>query len=243
MKQMKSLKISMYVCLALSFGCTGTQDILGKIPGAQKDSAKGGLTNETVIRGLKEALTIGTEKATQLAGRPNGFYQNPRIYIPWPAEAQEMKDRLIKMGFSDKVDQFEKSLNQAAEDAATSAVPIFTAAIADMSIADGFAILKGNDTSATHYLRRSTYTQLHDKFLPYVKASIEKVSVTRYWSPLVSAYNVVPGVRKQNPDLDEYVTDKAIGGLMLLIADEERRIRKDPVARVTDLLRKVFGSQ
>jgi hypothetical protein len=110
-----------------------------------------------------------------------------------------------------------------------------------MSVQDGFAILKGSDTSATNYLRKTTYDPLQEKFLPVVQAAIKKVDVTKYWSPLVSTYNLLPGVKKQNPDLDLYVTNKAINGLMVLIADEETKIRKDPMARVTDLLKKVFG--
>ena len=110
-----------------------------------------------------------------------------------------------------------------------------------MSLQDGFAILKGADTAATNYLRKTTYNPLHDKFIPVVKEAVNTVKVTSYWNPLVTTYNKIPGVKKQNPDLDEYVTNKAINGLMVMIADEEIKIRKDPVARVSDLLKKVFG--
>jgi hypothetical protein len=112
-----------------------------------------------------------------------------------------------------------------------------------MSVADGFAILRSNDTAATNYLRKTTYSPLELKFLPVVKEAINKVKVTSYWNPLVTTYNKLPGVKKQNPDLDKYVTNKAINGLMILIADEEIKIRKDPMARVNDLLKKVFGSK
>ena len=202
---------------------------------------KSGLTNEEVVNGLKEALTIGAIKSATLGGALDGFYKNPRLFIPWPQEAQEMKTKLIKMGFSKKIEEFEMSLNRAAEEAATNAAPIFTTAVMNMSVQDGFAILKGTDTSATNYLRKTTYDPLKQKFMPVVKEAIEKVDVTKYWNPLVTAYNLVPGVKKQNPDLDDYVTNKAINGLMILIADEEIKIRKDPMARVTDLLKKVFG--
>jgi hypothetical protein len=198
-------------------------------------TASTALTNEEVVKGLKEALTIGTNKSASLAGSLDGFYKNPRLFIPWPEEAADMKARLIKMGFTKKIEEFELSLNRAAEEAALNAAPIFTAAIVNMSVQDGFAILKGTDTSATNYLRKTTYTPLNEKFLPVVQEA------TKYWSPLVTAYNMVPGVKKQNPDLDQYVTNKAINGLMILIADEETKIRKDPMARVTDLLKKVFG--
>lgn len=199
------------------------------------------LSNEEVISGLKEALTVGTNSSSATAGKVDGFYKNPRLFIPWPPEAQQMKEKLLMLGFESQVKDFEESLNRAAEEAARHAAPVFTDAIKKMTVADGFAILRGSDTAATAYLRKTTYDPLKDQFKPVVKEATEKVQVTRYWNPLVTAYNRIPGVKKQNPDLDEYVTDKAIGGLMLLVADEEMKIRKDPAARVTEILKKVFG--
>lgn len=199
------------------------------------------LTNEEVIKGLKEALTIGTNNSSGLASKLDGYYKNPRIFIPWPEEAKDMKTKLTSMGMSKKITEFETSLNRAAEEAAKNAAPVFIEAITNMSLTDGFAILKGNDTAATNYLRKTTYAPLKEKFKPIVKDAINKVKVTSYWNPLVTKYNKIPGVKKQNPDLEEYVTIKAINGLMLLISDEETKIRKDPMARVTDLLKKVFG--
>lgn len=199
------------------------------------------LTNEEVIKGLKEALSIGTNSASSLASKVDGYYKNPRIFIPWPAEAADMKVKLTQLGMSKKISEFETSLNRAAEEAAKSAAPVFLDAITNMSLSDGFAILKGEDTAATNFLRKTTYSPLKEKFKPIVKEAINKVKVTSYWNPLVTKYNKIPGVKKQNPDLEEYVTIKAINGLMVLIADEETRIRKDPMARVTDLLKKVFG--
>ncbi|MBS1652939.1 MAG: DUF4197 domain-containing protein [Bacteroidetes bacterium] len=200
------------------------------------------LTNEEVIKGLREALTVGTNSSTSIAGKADGFYKNARLFIPWPQEAQNMKERLVKMGLKNKVNEFETSLNRAAEEAATKAAPVFIDAITKMSVQDGFAILKGADTSATNYLRKNTYAQLNAQFLPVVKQAIEKVKVTSYWNPLVTTYNKLPGVKKQNPDLNAYVTNKAINGLMILIADEEQNIRKNPAARVSDILKKVFGA-
>ena len=112
-----------------------------------------------------------------------------------------------------------------------------------MSISDGLGILNGNDTAATNYLRKTSYSPLYDQFLPVVKEAIAKVNVNKYWNPLVTKYNKIPGVKKQNPDLNDYVTKKAANGLFVLVADEETKIRKDPMARVTDLLKKVFGSK
>jgi hypothetical protein len=201
------------------------------------------LTNEEVVKGLKEALSIGTNSSTSVASKLDGYYKNPRIFIPWPQEAIDMKTKLTSLGMQKKIEEFETSLNRAAEEAAKGAASIFIDAITNMSVADGFAILKGNDTAATHFLRETTYSPLKIKFKPVVKDAINKVKVTSYWNPLVTKYNKLPGVKKQNPDLEEYVTIKAINGLMLLISDEEAKIRKDPAARVTDLLKKVFGTK
>jgi hypothetical protein len=241
---MKNIIIASLVMLTLSGSCQNLGGILkDKAKAVQKGTAKTGLTNEEVINGLKEALAVGTNNSSSLAGKMDGFYKNPRLFIPWPPDAIAMKERLIKMGFSKKIEEFELSLNRAAEEAALNASPVFVDAIKKMTVQDGFAILKGADTAATNYLRKTTYAPLKEKFMPVVQAAIEKVDVTKYWNPLVSAYNMVPGVKKQNPDLDDYVTNKTINGLMLLIADEEIKIRKNPAARVTDLLKKVFGSK
>lgn len=204
--------------------------------------AKPSLTNDEVIKGLKEALSIGTNNSAGSASKADGFLNNPIIHIPWPAEAQAMKDKLIKMGFSKKVAEFETSLNRAAEEASKKAAPVFVDAITGMSIGDGFAILKGSDTSATHYLREKTFSPLKAQFSPIVKEAITQTKVTSYWEPLVKTYNKLPGVKKQNPDLNDYVCTKAIGGLMTLLKDEEKKIRENPAAQVTDLLKKVFGS-
>lgn len=215
---------------------TTTKDILNSTNST-------GLTNEEVIRGLKEALTVGTNNSTQLASKIDGFYKNPELFIPWPQEAKTMKEKLIQFGFQNKVNEFETSLNRAAEEAAKNAAPIFIDAVTNMTINDGFAILRGNDSAATHYLREKTYTPLKAKFFPVVKDAIDKVKVTSYWSPLVTTYNKIPGVVKQNPDLNEYVTNKAINGLMLLIAKEETNIRTNASARVSEILKKVFDKK
>ena len=221
---------------------TGTEAILnGKLPTSTTTAPS--LSNSEVINGLKEALSVGTANSSGLAAKADGYLKNPKIAIPWPAEAKDMRDKLIKMGMQKKVTEFETSLNRAAEEAAKKATPVFKDAITGMSIGDGFAILNGNDTAATHYLREKTFTPLKGQFMPVVKDAIAKVKVTSYWQPLATAYNKLPGVKKQNPDLNDYVCTKAINGLMTLIADEEAKIRKDPMARVTDILKKVFGSK
>ncbi len=201
------------------------------------------LSNEDVIKGLREALSIGTNSSTGVASKLDGYYKNPRLFIPWPEEAKDMREKLIKLGMQKKITEFETSLNRAAEEAATKAGTVFLDAITKMSVSDGFAILNGADTAATNFLRKNAYAGLYAQFMPIVKEAIAKVKVTSYWNPLVTKYNKLPGVKKQNPDLNDYVTKKAANGLFVLIADEEAKIRKDPMARVTDLLKKVFGSK
>lgn len=223
------------------------KDSLAKVAKEKTDAVMPGttapkLTNDEVIKGLKEALSVGTSSSSAIASKTDGFYKNTRLFIPWPEEANEMKAKLIKIGMAKKVNDFEMSLNRAAEEAARKAAPVFVDAITNMSVQDGFAILKGADTAATNYLRKTTYNPLKEKFMPVVKEAIATVKVTSYWTPLATAYNKLPGVKKQNPNLDEYVTNKAINGLMLLISDEEKNIRNNPTARVSDLLKKVFGN-
>lgn len=220
-----------------------TQEVLLKTTSDILNSTSGTtLTNDEIIKGLKEALSVGTNNSTALTSKLDGFNKNPIIFIPWPEEAKVMKDKLIQLGFQKQVTNFETSLNRAAEEATKSAAPIFIDAITQMSITDGLSILRGNDTAATHYLRTKTYTSLKTTFSPTVTEAINKVNVTSYWTPLVNKYNMIPNVKKQNPDLNAYVTDKAINGLMTLIANEETKIRQDPAARITDILKKVFGS-
>ncbi len=200
------------------------------------------LSNDEVISGLKEALTVGTNNSTAFASQLDGFYKNPSLFIVFPPEAQKVKDWAIKMGMKSQVDKFEMTLNRAAEEAAKDAAPVFVNAVKGMSIGDGFAILKGADNAATQYLIDKTSAELKQKFTPVVQTAIDKVELTKYWNPIITGYNKVPLVEKQNPDLTAYVTDKAMNGLFKLIAEEELKIRKDPVARVTDILKRVFGS-
>ncbi len=220
---------------------TGTDILTAATSGSNTSTSA--LSNADVIKGLKEALTVGANNSISLTSKLDGFNKNSLIYIPWPNEAIVMKERLSQLGFQTQINDFETSLNRAAEEATKNAVPVFVNAITNMSIADGFAILNGNDTAATHFLREKTYASLKERFAPTVTDAINKVKVTSYWSPLITTYNKIPGVQKQNPNLNDYVTEKSINGLMTLISQEETKIRKDPMARVTDILKKVFASK
>ncbi len=202
-----------------------------------------GLSNDDIVKGLKEALNVGSNKASASASKTDGFYKNSLIKIPFPKEASEMRSTLLKIGMKKQVEEFEKQLNRAAEDAAKKAAPIFVSAVTKMTINDGITILRGKDDEATQYLRKTTNTQLTNEFKPVISASLKKVQITKYWKPLITAYNKIPFVKKANPNLDDYVTTKATDGLFILVAQEETKIRKDPAARVSDILKKVFGGK
>ncbi|MES2287893.1 MAG: DUF4197 domain-containing protein [Bacteroidota bacterium] len=211
---------------------------------ALKDSKGTGtnpLTNDEVISGLKDALTVGTNNSTGIASKLDGYYKNPKLFIPFPPEAKQVKDKMDALGMKPQTDKFVMTLNRAAEEAAKNAAPVFIAAVKGMSIGDGFGILKGADNAATQYLKDKTTAELKQKFTPIVKAAIDKVEVTKYWNPIITKYNKIPMVQKQNPDLTAYVTEKAMAGLFMLLAEEELKIRKDPMARVNDILKRVFG--
>lgn len=240
-------KLLLTVLCSISFMALHAQ-IGGKILAKGKELTGTGasttsLTNDEVVSGLKEALTRGAKTAAESASITDGFYKNSLIFIPWPSEAQSMREKLVKLGMEKKVTEFEQSMNRAAEEASKEAYEVFVDAVKQMSVGDGFAILNGGDTAATHYLRETTTASLTTKFTPIVKAAMEKVQVTAYWNPLVTTYNKIPGVTKQNPDLEAYVTAKAINGLMVLISQQEAKIRQDPAAQVSDLLKKVFGKK
>ena len=225
----------------LLIGCAEMNSVLEEV-NKVTDSGPAPLTNEEVISGLKEALTVGTNNSTALTSQLDGFYKNPEIFIPFPPEAIKVKEKVEGLGMQKQVDDFVMTLNRAAETASKEASPIFINAIKNMTIADGFAILKGSDNAATQYLRDKTSAQLKIKFNPIVKEAINKVSVTKYWNPIITTYNKIPFIEKQNPDLEDYITTKAMEGLFLMIEKEEQKIRKDPLARVTDILKRVFGS-
>ena len=207
-----------------------------------KKGDNGTLSNDDIVNGLKEALKVGSNNAGSSASKVDGFYKDSLIKIPFPPDAEKVRKTAVDVGMQKQVDDFILSMNRAAEQAAVKAAPIFVNAVMSMNIDDGLNILKGADNAATQYLQSKTAQQLHDTFLPIVKEAIATVQVTKYWQPLANTYNMIPGVTKVNPDLNEYVTQKALDGLFNLVAREELKIRKNPLARVSDILKKVFGS-
>tara|TARA_B100000676_G_C18075997_1_gene847676 strand:+ start:2643 stop:3398 length:756 start_codon:yes stop_codon:yes gene_type:complete len=202
---------------------------------------KTSLSDDEIIQGLKEALNVGIEKAGAKASQAGGFNNNQIIRIPFPEEAKKMEDKLRYIGMGSQIDTFENALNRAAEKAAKEAAPVFIAAIKSMNVNDGLSILKGEDDAATKYLNKTTSDSLYKAFKPIIQKALKSVKVTQYWNPLVSRYNKIPLTTKVNPDLEDYTTKKAIEGLFKLLAKEEKAIRSQPSARVTDLLKKVFS--
>lgn len=229
------------VFIILLVGCTQQQfsQTVGDLLGSSGDS----LTTGEVANGLKEALVKGISTGAGKASAVDGYFLNPKIKIPFPPEAQKMESTLRKIGLGKEVDRFIKTLNRGAEEAAKEAKPIFVAAIKSMTIEDAWGILKGEPDAATQYLKRTTTSQLTQKFQPIIHNALQKVNATKYYGDLAKTYNKNPLVKKVNPDLDAYATEKAIDGLFLLIAEEEANIRENPVARTTDLLKKVFGNR
>ncbi len=199
------------------------------------------LTEQDVAKGLLEALRSGIRDSTARASRTNGYLNHPDLHIPVPPRVQNVADRLRGLGFGRMVDDFEAALNHAAEDAAKTAQPIFLDALRSLTIADAWAILQGEDDAATQYLRKETGAQLRQAFSPKVDASLERVGCTRLFNDLLARYNRIPLVEKVDFDLTNYTTTKATDGLFFLVAEEEKNIRENPVARTTELMRRVFG--
>ena len=236
------MKHLLLLVLVLFTACS-PQELQSILNGAGTSTA---LSNEEVVAGLKEALRTGAERSVAKASATDGFLGNVRIRIPFPPEAIKVKNTLTDLGMRQPVEDFERTLNRAAEQAAKEAVPVFVEAITSMTIQDGFNLLRGGENAATNFLRERTSASLRARFEPVVAQATREVALTSYWQPLASAYNTATlftGGTAVDPDLNAYVTTKAMDGLFLLLAEEERKIRVDPLARSTELLRKVFAAQ
>lgn len=235
-------RTAILLCIALA-GCTTAQinQTIGEVNKTLGTETP--LTTEEVANGLKEALIKGISNGSDLASQLDGYFKNPEIKIPFPPDVKKVEDKLRQVGFGNEVDKFIMTLNRGAEDAAKEAKPIFITAIRQMTIQDAWAILRGEPDAATQYLKRTTSVALKEKFKPVIQNSLNKVNATKYYGDIVTKYNQIPFVQKVNPELDDYATDRAIEGLFVMIAKEEKEIRANPAARTTDLLKRVFGSQ
>ncbi len=233
------------IAITLIYVSTGLTANLNDLMDSAKQavSGSGSISNDEMIQGLKEALEIGTQNAVATVSKPNGYYQNPDIKIPLPDEVENAGKYLRLAGFGSKIDEFEESMNRAAEQAAPEAKQIFMDAVKDMEIKDAQNIMDGPDNAATSYFKDKTYTRLQKIFKPIVKDTMGQVGVTRQFQDINTRLSSIPLADQASVDLDQYVTDKSLDGLFFMLAEEEKKIRQDPAARVTDILKKVFGRQ
>jgi hypothetical protein len=216
------------------------------------------LSQEEVVEGLKEALRVGTDTSVSTLNKTNGYFMDEAVKILLPPEVLMIQENVNKLGISSVtqplIDQLVLQINRSAEDAASEAKPIFVNAITSMTIADGWAILNGADTAATSYLKGNTYSGLKNLFQPKIETSLSKplvgnISAASTYNSIITKYNDAATLANYiggnyaiaNPSLSDYTTGKALTGLFIKVADEEKAIRTDPVARVTDILQKVFG--
>lgn len=234
----KSRILPLFLLFLLFAGCTASE--INKIIEGATGAA---LTDEDVGNGLKEALIKGISVGAESASKPDGFFKNEMIRIALPEEFRRVEATMRKMGLGAEVDKVLLTINRGAENAAGEAKPIFIDAIRKMSIQDAFSILKGDQNAATAYLKKNTSDQLTSLFKPRIQESLNKVGATRYYSDLVSTYNALPTTKNINPDLNAYVTERALEGLFKLIEEEEKQIRENPLERTSALMRRVFAVQ
>jgi len=202
----------------------------------------GVLDESTVAAGLKEALRVGTERSAATTSQFDGFYGNALIKIVVPEQYRGVASTMRDVGLGSSIDDFERSMNRAAEKASGEAIEVFWSAITQMSIADAFGILNGGETAATDYFRSRTTASLTARFQPIVQTKMEEVGVYNLYNELFAKYNALPIDKPEAVDIDEYVTARTVSGLFSVLEGEEKRIRDDPAARTTALLRKVFGN-
>ncbi len=217
-----------------SSGQSSIDRLLGSTPGS-------GLSSDEIASGLKEALKVGAEKGTAILSAPDGFFKDAAVKILMPEEAVNAEKKLRSIGFGGQVDNAILTMNRAAEDAAKNATPIFVNAIKSMSIQDAAGILRGGDFAATTFLKNKTTMELTNAFRPVIETSLQKVDATKYWNTVFTTYNRF-SADKVNPDLTVYVTEKALSAIFYQLGLQEQQIRKDPLARTSDILKKVFGN-
>ncbi|WP_373521435.1 DUF4197 domain-containing protein [Aquiflexum sp.] len=236
---MKYIQIYSIIILLIASACSSAD--INRILQA---AGQGALTEQEVGSGLKEALVQGISKGADQASQTDGFFKNDLIRILLPEDARRVENTLRQIGLGSEVDRAMLAINRGAEKAAIEAKPIFIGAIRQMTIQDAFQILKGEPNAATDYLRRTTESQLVALFQPKIQESLNEVGATKYYGDLANAYNTIPlTTRKIDPDLNAYVTNRAIDGLFTLIAEEEKNIRENPLQRTSALMKKVFAAQ
>jgi len=253
LKNSLSIILSMII-IAYSFsGHAGWRDLVGDLFGDSTEETEssastsspvsGVLTNKTAISGLKQALEKASQIAVNQLGRTDGFLSNSDVRIPMPGTLSKVEKTLRQLGASRYADAFVETMNHAAEKAVVEATPVFLKAIKGMSIEDGLRILKGSDDEATQYFRRNTETELTGKMLPITQSMTSSTGVTIAYKKMMDKMGFARQFMTQDDiDIDQYITRKTLDGLFLMIAVEEKKIRTNPVARTTDLLKTVFGA-
>ncbi|WP_290652327.1 DUF4197 domain-containing protein [Aquisalimonas sp.] len=229
----------------LASGCAGADFT---IPGSEQDGSVEQVDSAEQDEGrvagaLREALRVGTERTVERTAREDGYLGNARIRIELPDELQSAATRLRAAGLGSQVDELERTMNRAAESAAQEAASVFADAIRNMRPADVYAVLNGEDAAATAYLREHSESELRQRYQPVIQGHMEQTGVYRVYQPLRNTYNQLPLLGELDLDLERYVTDRALDGLFTVLAEEEARIREDPRARTSELLRDVFGGQ
>ena len=215
---------------------------VGSVPGLPTTGSSAGAGDEkTDAAGIKEALAVGTERAVNGLGQVNGYFGNEAVKILMPSSIQKVADVARMAGYQKQVDEFILSMNRAAEAAVPLAASYFGDAIRDMTLEDVRGILTGGDTAATEFFKRKTHDKLYTAFKPIVTKKVDEVGTTRAYKDMMGRYESVPMVGKQSLDLDDYVTEKSLDGLFYMVGQEEKKIRTNPAARTTDLLKTVFG--
>lgn len=255
MKKLNKIFLLLAASSFLSFGASAQNfnDMLNTVFGNQSNQRSGskntnnglgaGLTNLDISNGLKEALSIGAQNASKRLSVQDGFFKNAAIKILMPPEARKVEQTLRQFGLGNLADQAILYMNRAAEDAASKAAPIFLNAITSITLNDALGILRGGNTAATNYLKSRTQQQLMAAFSPVIRNSLQKVGAQKAWEQAFNAYNKLPMVTKVNTDLTQYVTMKATEGMFVTIADEERKIRENPLGQGSNLIRRVFGNR
>ena len=236
----RTIIVSMFILLTAFPASAQLDKLLKSLGGSEKGS---GLSDVKIGSGLKEALKIGTENAVNFTGKKDGFFLNQAIKILMPEKLRTFEKGLRAVGYGPQVDEFVLSMNRSAEQAAPFAKQIFWDAIGEMTFDDVRKILSGNDTAATDYFKGKTTDRLTGVFKPIVDKSMNEVGVTRQYHELLGYYEKIPFVKKETFDIDQYVVTKALDGLFHMVGEEETKIRKNPTARTTDLLKEVFGSK
>jgi hypothetical protein len=245
MKTMTTLSLALAALLFVISPCQAGffEDLSREVISSQPQSS---LDNSTIVKGLKEALAVGTERAVTEVAKPDGYFGNQLIKILLPDKIQKVANLLGTMGYQQQVDEFVLSMNRAAEKAAPKAASFFGDAIRQMSVEDAKGILGGGDTAATTYFEKKTRAQLFDAFKPSIAKSMEQVGTVQAYKKMIGTYDTVPLASLAGTpslDLDNYVTNKALDGLFAIVGVEEKKIRTNPTAQTTDLLRKVFGGK